>query len=134
MCLKIWLKRICVLLLLLITIVGIRLYDNGLCTVLRAGKFSYFNHRDEQIFCCQPLFCPYKYQRIELNAIEAKQALENLMIEVVATENFDTVCVFYGRSPLIYGGVTVNGQEVNIMIATRKDCVIVGTPVLKGSY
>ncbi len=131
---KVWLKRITFLVLIALVFISARLYDNGLCSVIRAGEFSYFNERDEEIYCPQPLFCRYAYQKIELDRKEAKEVLEPLMIEVVTTENFDTVCVFYGRTPFIYNSIEIDGNKVNIMIAVREDKVLVGSPVLKGSF
>ena len=43
------------------------------------------------------------------------------------------VCV-YGYSPLLKGGIRVDGRKINVQIALNQGTVHIGSPLLLGSY
>ena len=132
---RVYLKRLFFISVVIALIVSARLYDNGLCSLVRkAGEFSYFDDYDNQIYISQPLFCS-SYQRLDLPAsTTVDELLSSAYATLVFCEEVQETAVVYAYSPFIYRFVTVRGEKVNLMIAVKSDAVVVGSPIIKGSY
>lgn len=60
--------------------------------------------------------------------------LSALKCKTVKTENVYGTEIIYAYSPLIHRSVTLEGKKVNIQIAKRGGDIIIGTPLIQGSY
>lgn len=61
--------------------------------------------------------------------------IKHLRIRQVLKESIDgQITCFYGYSPLVSGGVYVDGNMINIQIAVNCGKVHIGSPLLLGSY
>ena len=66
----------------------------------------------------------------------AQTVFEKYKASVLCMEQTNETVSYYGYSPMLKGGVTVQGKKVNLHIAFSKDntrCVV-GTPIIFGGF
>lgn len=135
---SVYIKRLILLIAVVMLAVGIRLSDNGLCSLGLDGEYSYYSSDDEVTVVDKvPLFCARgKYERIDLAGDYAlsERIIKRARAKVVKEESFDGVTVIYAYSPKISNYKLVGGEKVNLMIAVNSQKIAVGSPLLKGSY
>ena len=74
-------------------------------------------------------------ESITIENLEISTALKTLSAQVVKTEYLeDGTTVIYAFTNLINEKVDVNGQKVNLQIATRDERSVIGWPLILGSY
>ena len=125
---------ICIFLFALL--VAFRFFCNGLLSFV-AGEYSYFLNNDEQIYLSSPTFnalCHYERVDFRGGEGEVEKLLEKARAVVKKRERIENIVIIYAYSPLILGSETVNGTKVNLMIALSNDKVVVGSPLIKGSF
>ncbi len=135
---SVYIKRLILLIAVVILAVGVRLFDNGLCSLGLDGKYSYYSSDDEVTKMSKvPLFCARgKYERIDLagDYAYAERIIKRARASVIKEESLDGVTVIYAYSPTISNFTVVSGKKVNLMIAVSDEKIAVGSPLLKGSY
>lgn len=62
------------------------------------------------------------------------QALQRLSVSNYEVMRLDGITIVCGYSPLLKGGVLLDGRFVNIQLAFRDDKTIIGSPLIFGSY
>lgn len=60
--------------------------------------------------------------------------LDNLNVQIVEEQDFANIRTIYGYSARLGQGVKVSGNKINIQIAKRGATIIIGTPLILGSY
>ena len=65
---------------------------------------------------------------------DVETIVARLAVNVCSSQKIANVYVFCGYSPLVKGGITVDGQRINVQIAVTEYGVFVGSPLLLGSY
>lgn len=58
---------------------------------------------------------------------------EKYFARLLFTERAGDVCNYYFYSPVLGGGVVLNGEKVNLHIAVRGETTVAGTPLIYGS-
>lgn len=81
--------------------------------------------------------------QVRLNEIDkknlhayAKAILKKYKARIVCVEQTAETVSYYGYSPILKGGVAVEGKKVNIHVAFSKDSTrcVVGTPLIFGGF
>lgn len=65
---------------------------------------------------------------------DVAEIVERLSVQVYLSQKLVDVYVFCGYSPLVKGGLYVDGQWINVQVAVTAQGVFVGSPLLLGSY
>lgn len=65
---------------------------------------------------------------------EINKIIKRLRIEIRQSQKFANISTFYGYSARLGEGVTLEGRKINIQIVKKGNTVIVGTPLVLGSY
>ena len=73
-------------------------------------------------------------ERITLLEGDAADVLKTLGARELAREEIDGMTVIYAFSPRISAYETLRYGRVNVMIAVRGARLVVGSPLIKGSY
>ena len=135
---SVYIKRLVLLVAITFIAVGVRLYDNGLCSFIREGEYSVYSATDEVTeFSEVPMLNKRgAYERIDLKGGERdiKALLERMNATIIKEERFEDITVVYAFCPRISNFVEVEGAKVNIMIALSNGKMTVGSPLIKGSY
>lgn len=135
---SVYIKRLVLLMAITFIAVGVRLYDNGLCSFIREGAYSVYSATDEVTeFIKVPLLNRRgEYERIDLKGGErdARALLERMNATIINEERFDDITVVYAFCPRISNFIKVDDKKVNVMIALSKEKMTVGSPLIKGSY
>lgn len=66
--------------------------------------------------------------------IDLENIITVLKVEQVRAETVDGIYIIYGFSELLIRGVNLAGVKVNVQIAVSAERIIVGTPLILGSY
>lgn len=74
-----------------------------------------------------------KYVRADMTG-DAADVLKTLGARELYREDIDGMTVLYAFSPRISAYETLRFGRVNVMIAVRGDRLVVGSPLIKGSY
>ena len=127
-------RRIVALFGVMLLIIGIRLYNNGLINCGYAGTLSYGTF-DTVAYEDAPLLIdgPHRMDLIG-DIITASEIMDNLDAKLLWVENVDDIMIIYAYSPRLVKPVVVHGQKVNLMISVSSSHVAAGTPLLYGSY
>ena len=59
---------------------------------------------------------------------------DKLSIDVIYTQDLEDGITYYGKSRAGNSSVYIDGQEINVQIVSNKDNIIVGFPLIMGSY
>lgn len=65
---------------------------------------------------------------------QAMDVLSSLSADIIDIQQLDSIMTVYAHSPLVRGGIVVDGNLVNIQIAYCDGVVHVGSPLILGSY
>lgn len=118
--------------------VASRCFDNGLCLQNGQGRYTAFLQNGEEIiYEEQPLFnIRGAYERIDFegNEKDSERFLDEYGATVLFSEKVDDQKIIYAYSPFISNVVYVHGRAVNMMVACDGKKVVVGSPLIKGSY
>ncbi|MCH5164700.1 MAG: hypothetical protein J1F36_06775 [Clostridiales bacterium] len=127
-------KRFVALFGVMLLVLGLRMYNNGLLNCGYGGTWSYGEY-DPVVMEELPLLISGPH-RLDLLGDEeiAMDIINNLSGKVLWREQIDDITIIYAYSPRVEEPVTVHGQKVNLMIAISGDRVSAGTPLLYGSY
>ena len=113
---------------------GVRIACGGLCSFVREGRYTAYLSGDEELKLeTVPLLgVRGAYERVDTygGREDADELLERLSAKDVRTEN----TVIYAFSPFLPQSVTVLGERTNVMIALSRGKMVVGYPLIKGSY
>jgi|GEM_PF-2486473 len=107
--------------------------ENGV-SVTRVGQWNEIT--------CSEAYAPIVRKSIESlsgqSATVYTKTAQEIMIDLSATTIFtqsvDGIDIYYAYSPRLGGGVTVNGEKINLELAQHNGKVTVGTPLILGSY
>ena len=126
-------RRFIALFGVMLLVIGIRLYNNGLLVCGYDGELLIGEYDVMQIE--KPLLIDGAH-RLDIAGDEqvAICAIRNLDATVLFTEMVDDIMIYYAYSPRLDDTVTVKGQDVNLMVAVSNNVVSLGTPLLSGSY
>ena len=117
---------------------GVRIACGGLCSFVREGRYTAYLSGDEELKLeTVPLLgVRGAYERVDTygGREDADELLERLSAKDVRTENIGDVTVIYAFSPFLPQSVTVLGERTNVMIALSRGKMVVGYPLIKGSY
>lgn len=72
--------------------------------------------------------------RFEGNAEDVDAIINRLQATVVSCQQLGDMYVFCCESPRLQGGVTIDGNRVNVQIALNGGAVTVGYPLILGDY
>lgn len=73
-------------------------------------------------------------QSVRLEGVEPLELLKEYQATVLKVEKVDGITNYYCHSPLFGRGISIFGEKINLQIAKREDVVLVGTPILFGSF
>lgn len=131
-------KRIIFITAIVLFAVAIRIYDNGLLSATRTGKYTVFDSADNAtVYDETPLFgSRLGYERIDTvgSYADASAFLDRLNACVIKYEEVDDITIIYAYSNRIEKQEIVFNEKVNIMIALSNGNMVVGSPLIKGSY
>ena len=65
---------------------------------------------------------------------DVKNILKSLNAKVIKKECFNDFLVIYANSPKLGKYVYINLKKVNVQIVIKKEKIIIGTPIILGSY
>ena len=71
---------------------------------------------------------------IDGNTLSAAEVMQRLGVVRSRQNDIMGKPCHYAYSPLLGGGVDVNGEIVNVQIVKGENCLIVGIPLIMGSY
>lgn len=81
------------------------------------------------------VFCSRNVDGITAKVSESLQSVASkLMLQVYSEQKLGNVTVVCGYSPVVSGGVLLDGKKVNVQIAQTPQGVFVGCPLILGSY
>ncbi len=69
-----------------------------------------------------------------LAAEAAKELMASYRARVRFTEEVGGTVSYYCYSPLLKGGVILDGKKINLHVAVRADSLAVGSPIIFGGY
>ncbi|MBR2968048.1 MAG: hypothetical protein IKC35_04665 [Clostridia bacterium] len=126
-------RRFIALFGVMLLVIGIRLYNNGLLVCGYDGAVLVGEYDLTQIE--KPLLIDGAH-RLDIMGDEqvALSAMSNLDANVLFVEKVDDIKIFYAYSPRLSEKVMIKGREINLMVAVRNNVVSLGTPLLEGSY
>lgn len=117
---------------------GLRLACGGLCSFVREGSYTAYVDGDAELRYDEVPFCGVRgaYERIDTYGGEekAEDILEKLAATRARTETVGDITVIYAFSPLLPQSVTLKGERTNVMIALTCGKLVIGSPLIKGSY
>lgn len=127
-------KRFCAFLgvaCIMLSFVALRLRFCRL-NVFLDGTYSTFSDNDTQI----SLSISKGYERVDLRKHDGseQEVLKKLKAKTVKKENVGDILIIYAYSPCLLKGVRLFGSTVNVMIAVTESAVVVGSPLIKGSF
>lgn len=109
-----------------------------------SGEYTAYTETEETSkaidlgFCymnSQPVSKNLVGESIKIENLEVSSALKTLNARVIKTEYLDDgTTIIYAFSNLISDHVNVCGENVNLQIAQKEDCFIIGWPLILGSY
>lgn len=74
-------------------------------------------------------------ESVKVNNLEVASAIKTLNAKVVNNEQLeDGTLVIYAYSKLIPNKVVLNDENVNLQIAIKDDCCVIGWPLILGAY
>lgn len=68
------------------------------------------------------------------DAAVAEEIMRKYRAELCFTEDVCGTLSYYCYSPLLKGGIELNGRKINLHIAVREDALAVGSPIIFGGY
>ena len=125
-------KRFCVfvgVICLMLCAIATRLYFNRLSTFL-SGEYTAFNSDDLPF---SPAISK-GYERVDLDKASAQEVINTLKCKIIKTEQIEDITIYYCYSPFLLKSVYLFNNDVNIMIAQTSSKVVVGSPLIKGSF
>lgn len=125
-------RRFIALFGVMLLVIGIRLYNNGLLNCGYSGVISKGEFDTEVIAMPLLIDGPHRID-VEGDITTALRIIENLDGKLLLSEEVGEVTILYAYSPRLIDPVSVHGKKVNLMIAIS-DKVSAGTPLLYGSY
>ncbi len=78
------------------------------------------------------LFCPVMGESVRYDGDKKNELIARFRAEILFTEEAAGVTNYYCFSPLIGGGIALNGYTVNLHIATSQEQTAVGSPIIFG--
>lgn len=66
--------------------------------------------------------------------MSADALVDKLSIDVIFTQDLEDGVTYYGKSKVGNKSVYIEKQEINVQIVSNKDNIIVGFPLIMGSY
>ena len=138
-------KKIAVVLIVFLIILSGVKYENDF-TLLNYFSGEYVVYTSEDVegsgvdlgFCymnTEPVKNHVVGESVKVRNLEVGKALSTLNARVVNTEYLENdLTVIYAYTNLIKEKVEVSGNLVNLQIAMREDYVIIGWPLILGSY
>jgi len=109
--------------------------ENDLITNTTNLGFSYIYHlKSHNAAEVRKLFTKIDGESITLNNISKTTVLKKLGYKIVANSNIDNIKITYAYSPRGKTFIKDGAQKINLQIAKNKDTLIVGWPVILGSY
>ena len=132
-------KRIVAFVAVALLLLGVRFYDNGALNYAfdGVGYYRYDGEDNEEFQNFIPLLNSRgEYEKIVLNGglSRAKKLLDDLDATTVKVERVDGMIIEYAYTTKLSKCAVVNGQKVNVTVAYKNDRVVVGTPLIKGSF
>lgn len=99
--------------------------------VLIDGTYSAFSYNDIPI----SLSISKGYERVELDCeTNIDNVLQKLRAIIIKKESIGDISIIYAYSPALLKSVELFGERVNLMIARTSSSVVVGSPLIKGSF
>lgn len=113
---------------------GLKLRDRGVLRVTDEGVFytqveSQLKNVDIPIFNNSDV-----YQRFDVQGVSVREAILKMRARIIYTQDLQDMKIYYCYSPLIKKSVTLKGKTINLMIADRSQDLVIGSPLIKGSY
>ncbi len=78
------------------------------------------------------LFCPVMGESVRYDGDKKDELIARFRAEILFTEEAAGVTNYYCYSPLIGGGIALNGYTVNLHIATSQEQTAAGSPIIFG--
>jgi len=127
-------KRFVLLLGIIMLFAGLKLRDRGVLRVTDEGVFytqveSQLKNVDIPIFNNSDV-----YQRFDVQGVSVQEAILKMRARIIYTQDLQDMKIYYCYSPLIKKSVTLKGKTINLMIADRSQDLVIGSPLIKGSY
>ena len=125
-------KRFCVfvgVICLMLCAIATRLYFNRLSTFL-SGEYTAFNSDDLPF---SPAISK-GYERVDVQGNNVQDVIEKLKCKIIKIEQIEDITIYYCYSPFILKSVYLFNNDINIMIARTGSKVVVGSPLIKGSF
>lgn len=117
---------------------GLRLACGGLCSFVREGSYTAYVGGDAELRYDEVPLIGVRgaYERIDTYGGEEKAAeiLRTLAATNARTETVGEITVIYAFSPFLPQSVTLKGERTNVMIALSRGKLVIGSPLIKGSY
>lgn len=131
-------KRLFLLAAVTLIAVGIRIGDGGLKKLKCEGTYTFVSAKNEVVYQGEipPLCFRGGHSRIDTEGDEqaALRLLKEAGADIKRVERFDGITVFYAYLSGIEKCETLSFGTVNIMIAVNNGKMVVGSPLIVGSF
>lgn len=121
-----------------LVLTGLRFACGGLCSFVRDGSYTAYLDGDAELRYSEVPILGVRgvYERIDTygGKEKATEILDRLAATGIRTETIGDVTVIYAFSPLLPQSVTLKGERTNVMIALTRGKLVIGSPLIKGSY
>lgn len=121
-----------------LVLTGLRFACGGLCTFVRDGSYTAYLGGDVELRYSEVPLLGVRgvYERIDTYGGEEKatEILDRLAATGVRIETIGDVTVIYAFSPLLARSVMLKDGRTNVMIALTRGKLVIGSPLIKGSY
>lgn len=129
-------KRLIALIGVVLILLGLRIYDTGLCRLIPDGEVTKFSSCLEQNV---DYYLGTDCYRIDLGCTDqndAQKKAQKVLLDCHAIVQFKEMDgqIIYAYSPRIPTVKWVHKKRVNLMIYVSPEKICIGVPLLKGSY
>ena len=126
-------KRLCAfigIICLMLSAIAIRLRFCRLDVIIDGDYLAYSNNDTPVFFSISK-----GYERVELDREEnVGSILQKLKAQIIKEEKVDDISIIYAYSPILLKSVELFGTRINVMIACTSSAIVVGSPLIKGSF
>lgn len=139
-------RKFLIFLFLLIIVVAYRVNGFALATYVEDGEYSLYYEdggmsKEYSLTAFQTIFARLGKGGVSGESVrfsgddeDIDRIIKKLNIEIKDSQRLANLTTLYGYSARLGGGVMLDGQKINIQIVRKGNTVIIGTPLIMGSY
>lgn len=131
-------RKLAIVVMVFGIIFGLKYNDNGLLKIGLEGQYTEYDNSFNVVYSGEkPLLrASNGYSRLDIdygiNVVDT--IIADLDATIVRAEIVDDIIITYAYTDKIYGYRVVGDSKINVMIAENGVKVVVGSPIILGSY